>query len=142
MEFVETPTFWCPHVDRVACNNFSTRTVKLRPSKRLEILLFFLFPFLSFYFPFLRTLFPTNCFLFVCLFVSFFFFFLFLLSSHFSHHFFFSPSFLLIFSFAFLFLPIFGSPWSIRSREEASSPFPHAICVALIFFSLFPYFFL
>ena len=74
-----------------------------------------------------------------CLFVFFFFFFfllffLFLLSSHFSHHFFFSSSFLLIFSFAFLFLPIFGSPWSIRSREEASSPFPHAICVALIFF--------
>ena len=43
MEFVETPSFWYPHVDRAACTNFSTETVKLRSSRCREILHFFSF---------------------------------------------------------------------------------------------------
>ena len=50
MEFVETPTFWCPHVDRAACTNFRPRTVELRPSESREIFpfTFLLSPFPSF----------------------------------------------------------------------------------------------
>ena len=48
MEFVETPTFWCPHVDPTACTNFSTRTVERQPPETWEI---FLFPFLPSPFP-------------------------------------------------------------------------------------------
>ena len=40
MKFVETPSFWCPHIDRAACTNFSLRTVELRPSESREILNF------------------------------------------------------------------------------------------------------
>ena len=49
MEFVETPSFWCPHIDHAACTNFSLRTVELRPSESREILnfSFLLSPFLS-----------------------------------------------------------------------------------------------
>ena len=128
MEFVETPSFWCPHVDRAACTKFSTRTVELRPLKRREILYF------SFSSPFLRTLFfPTKCFLFLSLF-------LFLFSSHFPIISF-SPSFLLTFSSFWQFLLPFGAYLTEWSREEASYPFPDAICVALNFPSFFFYFF-
>ena len=48
MEFVETLTFWCPHVDRVACTNFNLRTVELRQPESREI---FPFPFLLSPFP-------------------------------------------------------------------------------------------
>ena len=49
MEFVEIPSFWCPHIDRAACTNFSLRTVELRPSESRKILnfSFLLSPFLS-----------------------------------------------------------------------------------------------
>ena len=55
MEFVETLSFWCPHVGCVVCTNFSTRTVELRPSERQELLHFLsLLSFPSFsFFPFL-----------------------------------------------------------------------------------------
>ena len=78
MEFVKTSSFWCPHIGRAACTNFSTRTVELRPSKRREILPFPSFSFLlspltltlsfpslsffSFFFS-LRTVFPFCSFL-------------------------------------------------------------------------------
>ena len=121
MKFVETPTFWCPHVDRAACTNFSPRTVELRPPESREILPFpfsHFFSFLLFSFPLLFPFLPLRI-LFVSLFPFFFSFF------SFSHLIF--PSFFLLISFpfffAFLFLSLFGSPWSIRSREEASSPF-------------------
>ena len=74
MEFVETPTFRCPHVDRATCNNFSTRTVELRSSKRREILHFSFslsFPFFFFVSPFL-SFFPFFLYKFF-LFLSFFF---------------------------------------------------------------------
>ena len=90
MEFVETPTFWCTYVDRAACNNFSTRTVELRPSEHMKILHFSFF--LSFPFPFLfYKLFP-----FLSFFLSFFAFlsFPFLISFPIIY---FSPYFLLIF---------------------------------------------
>ena len=139
MEFVETPTFWCPHVDRAACTNFSPRTVELRPPESQEILSFPFSPFLFLFlfsfpllFPFLplRILFVPFLSFFLshklfsfCFFISFLLFFLFLFSSHFpiisSSNF----SFLFLFLFAFHFFSLFGSPWSIRSREEASSPF-------------------
>ena len=66
MEFVETPSFWCPHIDRAACNNFSTRTVELRPTNRREILPFSFSSFLSF----LRT--PFSFFVFFVFFPFFF----------------------------------------------------------------------
>ena len=141
MKFIETTNFWCPHVDRAACTNFSTRTVELRPSKHREILPFSSFLSISFFFPFLRTrFFPRTVFF---LFLSFFFPFCFSLFS-FSHlisHHFFSPSFLLIFSSFWKFLLHFGAYLTEWSREEASSPFPHAICVTLNFPSFFFYFF-
>ena len=129
--------FWCPHVDHAVCTNFSTQTVELRPSERHEILHFSFF--FSHFLPFLRILifFPLRILFF---FASFFLFF--------SHHFFSSFSlshfFLLIFSFLLAFSPLFGSSWTGWSREEASSPFPHATCVVLNFpsfflISLFPF---
>ena len=102
MEFIETPSFWCPHVDRAACTNFSTRTVELQPSEHQEILLFFPFPFpfifLSFspFLPFLRTPF-SFLYEFFSFFASFFLFFPFFIFS-----FFFSSFILLIFSFSFI----------------------------------------
>ena len=127
MEFVETPSFWCPHVDRAACNNFSTRTVELRPSERREILPFFFFsPFLFFFFSF-----STNSFIFF--FASFF---LFPLTQRILFDSYLISFFLLIFSFSFL-SSLFGSSWTGWSREEASSPFPHATCVVLNFPSFF-----
>ena len=99
MEFVETPSFWCLHVDRATCTNLSTQTVELRPSKHWEILPFsfslsFPFFFFSFLLSFLFFLSSyTNSFLFAFLFSL----------SHF---------FLLIFSFSFLFF----SFWSILDR--------------------------
>ena len=130
MEVVETPTFWCPHVEHAACTNFSPRTVKLRPPESREI---FPFPFSSFSFSFLS---PYEFFSF--LFFSF------------------SPSLLFFpFCFPFLFLifpliPLSISPhflfalsppfWStphIRTKREISSPFLQTKCVALNFPSLF-----
>ena len=112
MEFAETPSFWYLHVDRLACTNFSTRTVELRPSEHREILHFSFSSFIFFFrfFHFLRTLFflcfSFFSFIFAFLFFSFFLF-SFLLPNEFflvpiSFHFlliYFSHSFLLIFSF-------------------------------------------
>ena len=142
MEFVETPTFWCPHVDRIACTNFSPRTIELRSLESREILPFPFSPFLSFssflsfflfflydFFLFLSFLFffPTNCFLFVSLFPFCFSFF------SFSHLIF--PSFLLLISLHF------SLPFWITMEHSVKGgsflPLSHAICVALIFF---PYF--
>ena len=135
MEFVATPTSLCPHVDRVACTNFSPRTVELRRSKSWEI---FLFPFLLSPFPFV-SLYELFSFLFISSF-------LFPFCFSFSHPYFFSshfPSFLLfIFFFLLAFSPPFWSIALIRSKEEISSPFSHAICVVHTFPSLFPYFFI
>ena len=107
---------------------------------------FFPFPFpflfLSFspFLPFLRSPFSFLYeFFSFCFFLSFLSFFAFLL--FFSHNFFssFSLSHLcfLIFSFLLAFSPLFGSSLTDWSREEASSPFPHAICVVLNFPSFF-----
>ena len=68
MEFVETPSFWYPHVDNVACTNFSTQIVKLRPSECRKILHF---PFLSFLLHFFFSLYEL---FFLSFFLSFFFF--------------------------------------------------------------------
>ena len=130
MEFVETPTFWCPQVDHAACTNFNLRTVELRSPESQEI---FLFPFLLSPFPSF-SLYEPFSFLFLSSF-PFFPFFAFL--------FFFS--FLISFPFHFLLffllsLCIFSSFWItplIRSKEEISSPFPLTICVAIKFPSLF-----
>ena len=125
MEFVETPTFWCPHVDPAACTNFSPRTFERRPPETQEI---FLFPFLLSPFPpfSLYGFFPFFSFL---PFLPFFSFFSFLISFpfHFS-------------SFSLLLFVIF-SPFLekalIRSNEAISSSFPLPICVA----NTFPFFF-
>ena len=72
MEVVKTPTFWCPHVERVACTNFSLRIVELRPPESREI---FPFSFSSFSFslPFsLRTVFSFSLFSFLFAFLLFF----------------------------------------------------------------------
>ena len=97
MEFVETPTSWCPHLDPATCTNFSPRTVKLRLSESREI---FHFPFLLSPFPFFLS---TNCFPF--------FLFSFLLSFfYFRFAFLFFFSFLILFPFHFLLsLCIFSS---------------------------------
>ena len=91
MEVVETPTFWCPHVDRATCTNFSPRTIELRPSESREILHF---PFLISPFPFF-SLYALFSFLFLSpfLFFPFFFSILFLFSHLISLSF--SPHFLL-----------------------------------------------
>ena len=148
MEFVETPSFWCPHVDRAACTNFSTRTVELRPSERREILHFSFSSFLSFSFFFVSS--STNSFSFLSFLIFF------IPFSHFIFSSFLlliSPPFsLLLFSFPFFFflssstnsfcsfwnflLP-FGSSLIKWSREKASFPFPHATCVVHVFPSLF-----
>ena len=146
MEFVETLSFWCPHVDRATCNNFSTQTVGAPENP----------PFFLFFFPFLFFFFvspSTNSFSFLSFFsflYSFFsFHFLLISSSHFSS--FFSFAFLISFLF-FLssstnsfcsfwhFLLPFGSSLTDWSRKEASFPFPHATCVVYVFPSLFLYF--
>ena len=148
MEFVETPSFWCLQVDRAACNNFSTRTIELQPSEHWEILHFSFSSFLSFsfffrFFPFLRTLFflyLVSLFSFLFSFICFLFPLFLTLTQRIL--FFFVPilfHFLIIFfSFSlffwkFLFSFFFGAYLTIRSKEEISSPFPHAICVALKF---------
>ena len=104
MKFVETPSFWYPHVDRAACTNFSTRTVKLRPSERQKILLFSFSSFFSFSFFFFVSS-STNSFSFL----SFLLFFI-----PFSHFIFSSflllislPFSLLLLSFPFFFFPFF-----------------------------------
>ena len=117
MEFVKTPTFWCPHVDQAACTNFSLRTVKLRPLKSREI---FPFPFLLSHFP----SFPSLRIVFLFPFLV-------------SHLIF--PSHFLIFSFGIS--PPFWSTPLIRSKEAISSPLPSSyhLCGLHISFH-FPYF--
>ena len=129
MEFVETPTFWRPHVDPTACTNFSTRTFERRPPETRENLPFpFLsspFPSFSLYgfFPFFSFL-PSFPFLFAFLFLF--------LISHLI-----SLSFLLIFSSSLvLFLPLFGES-SFGQWEEIASSFPQT----KMWLSLFPYLF-
>ena len=121
-EFFETPTFWCHHVDRAACTNFSPRTVELRQPESREIFPFPFSPFLSFSFSFssfpllfpflpLRIVFPSLFVFFLFLF-SFLLSFLLLISLPFSYEFFsfvFIPSFcfsllLFLLSFCFSFL--------------------------------------
>ena len=104
MEFVETPSFLYPHVDRAACTNFSTWTVELRPSEGQEILHFSFSSFLSFsFFLFLFIFsflsFPTNSFL------SLFFFLCFSFFSFLFSFLFFSFCFSFLFLFP-LFLPL------------------------------------
>ena len=77
---------------------------------------FLFFPFFIFLLSF--SFLSTNSFLFAFLFSL----------SHF---------FLLIFSFLLEFSPLFGASLTGWSREEASSPFPHATCVVLNFPSFF-----
>ena len=118
MEFVETPTFWYPPVDRATCTNFSLWTVELRQPESRKIFPFPFSPFLPFSFPFLLS-FSTNSF---CSFFLFFFPLFSFLYSFFSFHFllisspfslrilslllslFSFSSFLFYFSFIFLFL--------------------------------------
>ena len=124
MEFVETPSFWCPHVDRAACTNFSTQTVELRLSERQEILHFSFFPSFS---PFL----PTNSFLFLISFFSFLFAFLFFFSTNS-----FSPFLFGLFSYPPIEIAI-----DRMSKEETSSPFPFCHmpfpCISFLFLYLF-----
>ena len=80
MEVVETLTFWCPHVERAACTNFSPRTVELQPPESREI---FPFPFSSFSFSFLS---PYEFFSFLFVFFFSFSSFLSFSFSHFSSH--------------------------------------------------------
>ena len=106
LEFVETPTFWCPHVDPTACTNFSPRTVERRPPETRKIFLF----------PFLLSPFPSFSLYEFFSFCSFFPLFSFL----FAFLFFFS--FLISFSFHFLF--IFSSPLVLFSSflEHTTHP--------------------
>ena len=73
--------------------------------------------------------------------------FLLLISLPFSHLFFSFPFFFFLssstnsFCSVWHFLLLFGSSLTKWSREEASFPFPHAICVALNLLSFFFYFF-
>ena len=130
MEVVETPTFWCPHVDRAVCTNFSPQTVQLRPSESREIFFFSFvlspFPFLSLY----GLFFFFSLFSFLFSFFSFLFAFLCFIS--------FLISFLLSFS---LLLWSFSPIWIVIDRmgqeKEVSFSFPQAKCVALKFPSLF-----
>ena len=142
MEFVETPTFWCPHVDPAACTNFSPRTVELRSPESQEILpfpfspflsfSFFFSPFLSFFLFFLYEFFLFLYFLFA--FLSF----PFLIS--FSHHFFFS--FLFLFSLLFFFSPFLDHHGAFGQGRKLPLPFSCHLCGPHFFFFLFPYFFL
>ena len=158
MEFIKTPSFWCPHVGRAACNNFGTRTIELTVgAPRNPPFSFSLFPplppyahtsvsltFFIFLLYFLLTLFPpffvflSFLFLFAFLFFSFSF-----LSSHFlSTNFF--PFLLFFFSlFLFLFVFLFSSSWTCidrMSKETISSSLPHSTCVVHTFPSFIPYF--
>ena len=159
MEFVETPCFWCPHVDRVACTNFSTRTVEHRPSERREILpfsfsisfpfLFFLFSF-PFFFSFLLLrilfvhflfLFGSFFFCFLC-FLSFLLFLSFPLTQRILFFLFFYFIFLIsFFSFSLLlfFFSLLGAYLTSWSRKEALSS---CHMCGVQFSSLFPYFFI
>ena len=135
MEFVETPTFWCPHVDRTACTNFSPRTVELRPFESREIFPF-PSPFLIFLFPFSMNYFSFFSLCFLSSFPSFLSFLLFFSFSHFSSHF----PFHFLFSFG-ISLP-FG--WSLTvwvKRRKFPSHFlkPN---VWLSNFHLYSYFFI
>ena len=128
MEVVETPTFWCPHVERAACTNFSPRTVELRPPESREIFPF-LFSSFSFSLPFsLRTVFFFFLFFFFFSFPSFLSFLLFFSFSHFI-------------SFPFHFLPHFLSHLDGHCRmvQEKEIPFslPQSKCMAIIIPSLF-----
>ena len=149
MEFVETPSFWCPHVDRTTCTNFSTRTVEFRPSEGREILPFsfsFSFPFLFFFFSFSPFLFLRTLF-FLCFFLSFLSFLLFfpltqriLFGSYLislSHSFLLILSFLLAISLLFL-----EHNLIIRQGRKFPSLFLQVICVVLDFlpFSFISYF--
>ena len=170
MDFVETPSFWCPHVGRFVCTNFSTRTVELRPSERREIfnflsLLFIPFPFSflpSFSFPlsFYKLLSSMNSFSSFFLFFPFcfslsYFFLPISLYEFFLFFLFFFFCFFLFFPFLFdsLFFSYFSSHfclaisppiWSIIDRMGQRRQFPpHFLmssCVALIFPSFIPYF--
>ena len=131
MEVVETPTFWCPHVERAACTNFSPRTVELRPPESREI---FPFPFSSFSFSFPFSLRTFFFFLFV-FFFSFPYFLSFFLFFSFSH----------FISFPFHFLPIFSLHFSpilmgiavCAKRRKFPSPFLKPNWWPSIFPSLF-----
>ena len=125
MEFVKTPTFWCPHVYCAACTNFSPRTVELRLSESWEI-----FPF-----PFPLSPFPFS-------FLYELFFFLFSLFSFLIFSFLSFFSFIISFPLSFSLLLWYFSPiWMVIDRmgqeEEVSFSFPQAKCVALKFPSLF-----
>ena len=126
MEFVKTPSFWCPHIDRAVCTNFSTRTVKLRPSEHQEILPFsFSFPFLFsvlFFRFFLSSLYEFFLF-FLCLRILFvlslfpFLSFLAFLFLNISSHFIFSSFLFLVLFFSYsLFFGIFSPLWGILDR--------------------------
>ena len=132
MEFIETPTFWCPHLDRAACTNFSSRTVELRPPESWEILHFpfshflsFSFsPFLSFFLFFIYEFFLFLYFLFA--FLSF----PFLIS--FSHHFFFS--FLFLFLFVFFFSYFLDHHGAFGQGKKLPPPFSCHLCGPNFFF--------
>ena len=113
VEVVETQTFWCSHVDRAGCTNFSPRTIELQPCESQDILPFpfLISPFPSFFS--LRTVFLL-----------------------------FSFCFSIIFLFSHLISSSFWSTPLIRSKEEVSSLFPQAKCVALDFPLFFFYSFL
>ena len=119
MEFVETPTFWCPHVDPTACSNFSPRTVEPRPPESREI---FPFPFSSFSF---SSLFSLRILFF--LFLFFFPFFPFCFSILFSFLLSFSP-------FLFHFLSLFGTYHSFGQRRK----FPPLFLKPFVWPSNFP----
>ena len=126
MEVVETPTFWCPHVESAAYTNFSHRTVELRPpeSRKIFPFLFFLSPF-----PFISP-YEFFSFLFV-FFFSFSSFLSFLLSfsfSHFSSH---SP-----FNFS-PFLSHFVGHCRMVQEKEIPFSLPQSKCMAIIIPSLF-----
>ena len=126
MEFVKTPTFWCPHVDPTACSNFSPRTIEPRPPESRETFLFpfLLSPFSSLFslrtIPLFVPLFPFLSFLFSFLFFS-------LFSSH----------FLLIFSFPLvIFSPFLEQPL-IRSKGGNFLPISSNQRCGYHFFSFF-----
>ena len=126
MEFVKTPSFYCPHVDRAACTNFSTRIVELQPSEGQEIL-----PFLSLSFllsPFMLTLpFPSLSFFSVFIsyelffLISLFFFLIFFFLLFFPFCFYPTNSFIFLSLFLFLIfssfiLGFFSSLWMAIDR--------------------------
>ena len=130
MEFVETPTFWCPHVDRAACTNFSPRTVELQPSESRKI---FPFPFILSHFPFLFSLRIAFPFLFISSFL--FFPLLFYSFSLFSSHFpFIFSSF---YPFSLHFLLLFGAHHISGQRRKFPPLFLKTKCVTIKFPSLF-----